>query len=234
MDGSKQAYLAAKYMSGAKAEAILAKYGSSDGQKKKKHKKASDGQTASISTTAVVDEDLGWGGSAIDDNDEAKEDIARGDAIVASDRSFKKQKFVGGAGGGWETIREPTPPPTPDEQPVVVVVEETATVTGGILTSAQLKQMGNKGANKMEVPEEQQETVYRDASGRKIDTKAERAAAARERRAREEKEARKMEWGKGHVQREEKELERRKLEKEKGRDLARYAEFCYMSHRPMN
>ncbi len=219
MDGSKQAYLAAKYMSGTKAEAILAKYGSSDGQKKKKNKKAADGQTASTSTTMIVDDDPGWGNATLEGNDDAKEDIAKGDAIVASDRSFKKRRSAGGAGGGWETIREPTPPPAPDEQPIVV--EGVTPVSGGILTSAQLKQMGNKEVDKTTVSEEQQETIYRDASGRKIDTKAERAAAARERRAQEEKEAQKMEWGKGVVQREEKELERQELEKEKSRDLAR-------------
>ncbi|KAF8328194.1 Pre-mRNA-splicing factor of RES complex-domain-containing protein [Cantharellus anzutake] len=220
MDSSKQAYLAAKYMSGAKAEAILAKYGSSDPQKKKKKKKGSDPST---STSLIVDEDAGWGGNIPDANDgDVQEDIAKGDAIIASDRSFKKRKSVGGAGGGWETVREPTPPPAPDEQPIVV--EESSVVAGGILTSAQLTQMKGKPVDKLDISGEQQETVYRDATGKKIDTKAERAAAARERRAREEKEAQKMEWGKGLVQREDKERERVELEKEKSRDLARYVD----------
>ena len=48
-----------------------------------------------------------------------------------------------------------------------------------------------------------QETVYRDSSGKKIDTKAARAEAARLKRLREEKEAQKMGWGKGLVQKDE-------------------------------
>jgi pre-mRNA-splicing factor CWC26 len=69
--------------------------------------------------------------------------------------------------------------------------------------------------------EAEQETVYRDATGRKIDTKAERAEAARLKREREEKEAAKMEWGKGIVQKDEEERKRAELALESTRDLAR-------------
>jgi pre-mRNA-splicing factor CWC26 len=63
--------------------------------------------------------------------------------------------------------------------------------------------------------------VYRDASGRKIDTKAEKAEAARKKREREEKEARKLQWGKGVVQRDEAEETRKRLEKMKTTAFAR-------------
>lgn len=66
-----------------------------------------------------------------------------------------------------------------------------------------------------EEAEAAQETVYRDASGRKIDMKLARAEAARKKREKEEKEAQKMEWGKGLVQRE----ERRRLQLEKNKSL---------------
>ncbi|KAF5391691.1 hypothetical protein D9757_002390 [Collybiopsis confluens] len=69
-----------------------------------------------------------------------------------------------------------------------------------------------------------QETVYRDASGRKIDAKAARAEAARKKREQEEKEAQKMEWGKGLVQREEKEKMKAELEQLKNRPFARGAD----------
>lgn len=69
-----------------------------------------------------------------------------------------------------------------------------------------------------------QETVYRDASGRKIDMKLARAEAARKKREREEKEARKMEWGKGLVQREEQEKRRIQLEKNKSLPFSRQAD----------
>jgi len=70
----------------------------------------------------------------------------------------------------------------------------------------------------------QQETVYRDASGRKIDMKAEKAEAARRKREAEGKEAKKLEWGKGLVQRDEKERERSAMEKERHKGFARRAD----------
>ncbi|EEB86881.1 hypothetical protein MPER_16011, partial [Moniliophthora perniciosa FA553] len=69
-----------------------------------------------------------------------------------------------------------------------------------------------------------QETVYRDASGRKIDTKTARAEAARKKREREEQEAKKMEWGKGLVQREDEEKKKRDLEKQRNLPFARHAD----------
>ncbi|TFY73772.1 hypothetical protein EWM64_g10242 [Hericium alpestre] len=69
-----------------------------------------------------------------------------------------------------------------------------------------------------------QETVYRDVSGRRIDTKAEKAEAARRKREREEREAKKMEWGKGLVQREEAEERKREMERLRTKEFARTVE----------
>jgi pre-mRNA-splicing factor CWC26 len=69
-----------------------------------------------------------------------------------------------------------------------------------------------------------QETVYRDASGRKIDMKLARAEAAQKKREKEEKDAQKMEWGKGLVQREEKEKRKTQLEKNKSLPFSRHAD----------
>lgn len=66
-----------------------------------------------------------------------------------------------------------------------------------------------------------QETVYRDSSGKKLDMKSVRAEERRLKREQDEKEAAKMEWGKGVVQRGEKEARARKEKEEAGRDLAR-------------
>ena len=66
-----------------------------------------------------------------------------------------------------------------------------------------------------------QETVYRDSSGRKVDMAAARAEAARLERKREEKEAAKMEWGKGLVQREEEQERKREIEKNRGKAFSR-------------
>jgi pre-mRNA-splicing factor CWC26 len=208
-----QAYLAAKYMSGPKAAAILAK--STTTGKKKKRKAAG---SASAGPSMIKDDDvLGWDAVRQDvDDDETV------DAVVAEDRGFKKRQKRD-EGSGWATIREPTPPPLEDEKPQIV--EESTPFKGGLLTADQLKKtLPKKTVQKGELTKEEidaaQETVYRDASGRKLDMAAERAEAARRKREKEEKEAAKMEWGKGLVQRDE--AEQRKKEQ----DVMRAAPFA--------
>ncbi|GJJ14893.1 hypothetical protein Clacol_009163 [Clathrus columnatus] len=210
-----QAYLAEKYLSGPKADAILARAGIS---KRKKKRKAGEAVVSEHGYN-VQDDDGGWGAAGGDEPDEEAE------LVVASDRSFKKRK----AGESWETIRpaandatreDPVPA---DEQPVVVQTESEVPM-GGLLTAEQMrKKFGPKEAEKVEKTELTEETVYRDSSGRKIDPKVARAEAARLKREQEEKEARKMEWGKGLIQREEENKRRVELEKERTRDVARYA-----------
>ena len=56
------------------------------------------------------------------------------------------------------------------------------------------------------------ETVYRDSSGRRIDTKREKAEEAKRKREEQEREMKKMEWGKGLVQKVDK--QKKKLEEE--------------------
>lgn len=73
-----QAYLAAKYMTGAKADAILDRAGGEDGTKRRKKKRKVDG--ASSSTTAVAgggmliadDDGMGWANSKDDDDEEGR------------------------------------------------------------------------------------------------------------------------------------------------------------------
>lgn len=211
-----QAYLAEKYLSGPKADAILARAGAS---RKKKKRKVEEGTANPYGYKIQDDDDGGWVGSG-DGAGGPDEETA---VVVANDRSFKKRK----AGeGGWENVRPPanvTVPeePTPaDEQPVVVQTEQTP--MGGLLTAEQArKRFGPKDIDKVDKTGLTEETVYRDSSGRKIDPKVARAEAARLKREQEEKEARKMEWGKGLIQREEEEKRRAELEKEKTRDVAR-------------
>lgn len=220
---SKQAYLAEKYMSGPKADAILSR----TTQKKKKKRKPDLGSTSANGT--IVDEDAGWGGVAIsvevDDNDDDA------DAVVASDRSFKKRRMESGEGGsGWATIREPTPPPAADEQPVVVSMEGDEEFRGGLMTKKQLRTQLPSAQDQR--PEEEdpaalaaaQETVYRDPSGRKIDMKLAKAEAARKKREHEEREAQKLQWGKGLVQRDEAERRKEEEERIRQRGFARYVD----------
>ena len=218
-----QAYLAEKYMSGPKADAILSR----TTQKKKKKRKPDIGSTSASGT--IVDEDAGWEGVAI--SVEVNDDDNDNDAIVASDRSFKKRRMESGEGGsGWATIREPTPPPAADEQPVVVSTEEDEQFRGGLMTKKQLRAQLPSAHQRQEEEEDPtalaaaQETVYRDATGRKIDMKLEKAEAARKKREREELEAQKMQWGKGLVQRDEAEKRKAEEERIRQRGFARYVD----------
>lgn len=212
-----KAYLAAKYMSGPKADAILARASTSSSvPKKKKRKVAASSSTASSSF--IKDDDLsGWQANIKDPEEDDAEDAV----METSDRAFRKRQKTEGS-SGWATVREGEAIPA-DEQPQVVADEEE--FKGGLMTAAQLKKKFGKKAVKEELTAEEvaaaQETIYRDASGRKIDTTIERAEAARKKREKEEKEAKKMEWGKGLVQRDEQEQKRKELEEMKSRPFAR-------------
>ncbi|KIL67630.1 hypothetical protein M378DRAFT_159453 [Amanita muscaria Koide BX008] len=227
-----KAYLADKYMSGPKADAILSKVAP---QKKKKRKAVSSGSVTSGSGARIVDEDSGWGDQPQDDEDDTQE------AVIASDRGFKKRRVEKQAleeSGGWavvqEGVKEEEEQEREDEKPLVVETEESKSFVGGLVKAKDLKKVLNrepedrKKRQQEDMTEEEiarmQETVYRDASGRKINTKAERAEAARKKREREEKEAQKMEWGKGLVQKEDEEKRKRDLEKQKTTAFARYAD----------
>ncbi|EMD35290.1 hypothetical protein CERSUDRAFT_116091 [Gelatoporia subvermispora B] len=221
-----KAYLAAKYMSGPKADAILSR----TAPKKKKRKAATGASTSGAGSSMIKDDDiLGW------DNVQEQDDDEMSEAIVAEDRAFKKRQRTE-EGGGWATVREGeegrSPSPTPDEQPQVVVQEEPA-FKGGLLTSAQLKKslprLKPATSSDPQADAAAQETVYRDASGRRVDMAAERAEAARKKREREEAEARKMEWGKGLVQREEAEKRKQELEVIRSRTFARTADDVEMN-----
>jgi pre-mRNA-splicing factor CWC26 len=223
-----QAYLAEKYMTGPKADAIL----SHTAPKKKKKRKPDTGPTTGGGAMIVDDDDPGWGAApnltGVDEDEDAEE------AVVASDRSFKKRRMEPGEGGGsgWTTVREPTPPPAADEQPVVVATtEEAEPFRGGLLTKNQIraKFSSSRDARLEEEDDPEavaaaQETVYRDASGRKIDMKLERAEAARKKREREELEAQKMQWGKGMVQREEAEKRKREEDRIRQSGFTRYVD----------
>ena len=216
-------YLAEKYMSGPKADAILSR----TPLNKKKRRKVQEVTANPPGGTIIRDEDAGWGEiTQADDDDDLKE------AVVANDRGFKKRKVVNAsAESTWITVqeglvvKEETPLPA-DEQPMVV----DAPFAGGLVNAQQLKKMlpQNNLTNTSDLTAEEiaraQETVYRDSSGKKIDTKAARAEAARLKRLREEKEAQKMEWGKGLIQKDEAEKRRQELEKQRGTAFARHAD----------
>jgi pre-mRNA-splicing factor CWC26 len=223
-----KAYLAQKYMSGPKADAILSRVAS-----KKKKKRKADSTTTNTTTVGsgarLLDEDGpgGWvdASGIAEDAEDLKE------AVVEKDRGFKKRKVD----SGWATIQEggeeeATEPA--DEQPMVVDVQTDADArpfVGGLVSAQDLRKVlppttAPVVSGTQAEMAAAQETVYRDAQGRKIDTGVAKAEAARRKREREEKEASMMEWGKGLVQREEKEKMREAMEKGKGKGFSRYAD----------
>ncbi|KAF8558156.1 hypothetical protein OG21DRAFT_1405723 [Imleria badia] len=212
-----QAYLADKYMSGPKAEAILARTAP-----KKKKRKAASGATSGPSI--FVDEDAGFGDEVSRRQQEDELDVT--EAAVASDRTFKKRKTD--EPSGWTTVqesvkREESPSIPLDEQPTVV--DDVRPLKGGLIRPEELrKPHARQDGVAQEGIEAAQETVYRDASGRKIDMKLARAEAARKKREQEEKDAQKMEWGKGLVQREEEETRKIQLEKNRSMPFSRQAD----------
>ena len=215
-----KAYLAEKYMSGPKADAIISK----TAPQKKKKRKAREPPLAG--PMMIRDEDGGWGDVAGEEED----DIA--EAVIEKDRGFKKRKVAASTESNWITVRqvkEESPPPAEDEQPMVV--DSGPVKAGGLLKRTDLKKMlpqNNAGDLASKMTEEEiaraQETVYRDSSGKKIDTKVAKAEAARLKRERAEKEAERMEWGKGLVQKDEDEKRRRELEKHRTTAFARHAD----------
>ena len=201
---SLKAYLAEKYMSGPKAEAILSKLG----PQKKKKRKVTTTASASASGARIVDEDGGW---VEQPQEEEADDLE--DVVIEKDRGFKKRKVdqkAVEASGGWAVIQESI---EQEEEPQLVLSHEPEERPKG----------QSEGISEEDIAR-MQETVYRDASGRRIDTKAERAEAARLKRAREEQEAKKMEWGKGLVQKDEEEKRKREIEKQKATAFARRAD----------
>lgn len=74
-----------------------------------------------------------------------------------------------------------------------------------------------------------QETVYRDKEGKKIDLQLERAERKAEERKKLEEEERQMAWGKGLVQKREREARALEFAKEAAKPFARYADDSDMN-----
>ncbi|KAG2190099.1 hypothetical protein INT46_008756 [Mucor plumbeus] len=223
-DAATKAYIASKYLSG----------GSNLDEKKKKKRK----KTYIKNNIGIIDEeDLSWETAA----DSQIEERNR-----KQEESRLEQEAIQNAGGvfrgttaNWETIQggeQEEQEEKEDEQPQVVQDDNVPRMSNGqragVLTKAQIKAEAEKARNleikAMERLSKQEgqdaDTIYRDATGKKVDPKIKRAEETRRRKEQIEKEARKMEWGKGLVQRREAEDERRRLEEEKHKPMARYAD----------
>lgn len=224
MSNDHQAYLAAKYMSGPKAQAILVATTKSKLRKKSKkdqnvHETITQADGSSSGLKLRDEDHSGW--DAGPDGD----DLA---PVVEEIASFKAKTSA----SNWTVLQAPkmdlTEPPKDildkeDEQPLIVNTEKD-TFQGGLQTAEQMKKHLKHKISRTHLPNEEQpeqETIYRDGQGRKIDTKQQRADEKRRQAKELEKEMKKMQWGKGLIQREEKKAGAEELSKIASQPFAR-------------
>lgn len=222
-DAATKAYIVAKYLD--------------DSTRKKKKKKKSSTTAPKLGNIGIIDEDaFGW------NTEDKKEDTEAKELEIEAEFVTKGDPFHG-AVNNWQTIREGVrrqetetlEDMDEDDAPVVVESDDVPRMSNGqragVLTKEEIKAEAEKARLaekramerlKREHQEEAVETVYRDVSGRKVDIKVKKAEEARRRREEIEKEAKRMEWGKGLVQRRAAEEEKRRLMEEKDKPLARY------------
>ncbi|SPO34796.1 related to BUD13 - subunit of the RES complex, required for pre-mRNA retention and splicing [Pseudozyma flocculosa] len=237
-DPKLQAYLASHYLSGPKADAILARTEGGDKPKKKKKRRLDPASASASASTGLVlkDEDDAWknAGGADDDDD---------DELGFAPQVVKDRGSSGFKKASWNSVRQgqgsagSTPQPTddagqasttpqPQDSPAEPVIkaglktkeqmkaerlareqrakeQEAAAATGSSSRSVE--------AAEAAVDRPDQETVYRDASGRRIDVKAEEEERRRQKLLEERKKRERDEWGKGLTQRREREEEARRL-----------------------
>ncbi|KAG0956060.1 hypothetical protein G6F32_002325 [Rhizopus arrhizus] len=234
----RQKYLARGPGDAATKAYIAAKYLSDDGSKKKKRKKVSSASTtAKIGNIGIIDEDeFGWKRDA-EEQSEAKRLKEEHDRLEREALAKEGGVFRGTA-NNWQTIREGLAEEEERGEDAPVVVDDNVPrisngQRAGVLTKDEIKAEAEKARQaerralellQKESQGEAAETVYRDVSGRKVDPKIKKAEEARRRKEQIEKEARRMEWGKGLVQRKAAEEEKKRLIEERDKPMARYVD----------
>ncbi|PWN25729.1 hypothetical protein BDZ90DRAFT_233737 [Jaminaea rosea] len=256
-DPKLQAYLAQHYLSGAKAEAILARSGGAEGERKKKKKRKK------VETTddglRMRDEEDEWKRRSDDDED-------RSDAQVVKDTGagkFKKAAWSS-LGPDGQPVAEPEPAAEEqDEQPQMVDAKgnqvsaealhksEAAQASSqagpskpraGLRTKEEVRaeRVAREKAEKaaeaeaasrgVEDPDDEearaarlaQTTVYRDATGRRIDVEAEDKALRLEEQRQRRKERERKDWNRGQRQQAEEAAARAELALVEKEGVARY------------
>ncbi|KAJ3271774.1 Pre-mRNA-splicing factor cwc26 [Terramyces sp. JEL0728] len=114
--------------------------------------------------------------------------------------------------------------PTPEEQPVLKMSNGSyAGLQSRKDISKQIEKERQSTLMQIEKPE-QGKTIYRDKTGKKIDVAQEKADRLAEQKRKDAEEEAKMEWGRGLVQRKERQDMQERLEREKYRGLAVYSD----------
>lgn len=204
-DPNLQSYLATHYLSGPKADAILAR--SPDGKVKRKKKKQLQPEPSSSSSGLVFKDDSdSWKSSALDAEDDEAQVVGQSVAGPSS-RAFRK---IGSA--SRPDSKRDTVVGEAKEEPVVALkagLRSKEEMRAARLAREEQKRRASSPppAQRPQEDEEDEEarlaqtTVYRNSSGRVIDTTAADAAEALAQRQRDQKAAERATWSQGLVQR---------------------------------
>jgi pre-mRNA-splicing factor CWC26 len=234
-DAATKAYIASKYLTGHDDE---------DKKRKKKKKHSSGHKIQQHGNIGIVDEDdWGWSNDKTTSDSSSKKRKKKALSTMvetAQPTNWKTARPINPVADDDDDDEE--------DKPVVVQDKRTALMTSsggnqprmssgqkaGLLTSkeiqqeaARAKELEQRAVERMAAESGRQggvveeETIYRDNTGKKIDPKLAKAEAARQRKLEIERQERKMEWGKGLVQRNEQEQRRKQLAEETHKPLAR-------------
>ncbi|POW15899.1 hypothetical protein PSTT_01827 [Puccinia striiformis] len=231
MANDLQAYLASKYMSGPKAEAILASR--KEGGTKKKSKKKSSHKLSSNETNSHQ-ESGSHSGMILKDVDGDDQWISRDeeldDAPVVQTAAPTRAKWKSinddePVDGGLQTAameqakwksRDEETDNEPSSRRRIANSSIDTSETGHLQAPLPPTHQSDEEDEPME-----EETIYRDAQGKKIDTKQLRAEEKRKQARELEKKMKKMEWGKGLVQRQDRKTDADELKKIASQPFAR-------------
>ncbi|WFD20371.1 Pre-mRNA-splicing factor cwc26 [Malassezia caprae] len=218
-DEKLQRYLAEHYYSGPKSEAVLARYG--DGKKKKK-KRAPDAPPVADAVT-IRDPSSVWFGAEDEDDEEAPLPALPVQTETEPAASKSQQ-------AAWTSVRAGQPPDAPPAEAPAPAAKPKA----GLMTREQLKaqrearEAAERAAAEAEAPAEPasppEETVYRDAQGRRINLEEEAARLQEEARERARMEQERAQWNRGLVQRRAEAEQRAELTAVQGERVTKYAD----------
>ncbi|KAN0066090.1 Pre-mRNA-splicing factor cwc26 [Thecaphora frezii] len=268
-DPKLQAYLAQHYLSGPKADAILARAAAADPDidklKKKKKRRihpthpsvsssSSSSSSPSVSAGLVLKDDSdAWKTVADPDQDDEGGAFAPQVIRKQAGAGFKKatwssvSKAQGTAasetdGASAEAEATPTPPPPAPstEAPIKAGLKTREEMRAQRLArEAQQRSLAaasppsSSPAQPNRTEEAQrpdQETVYRDSSGRRIDVKAEQEAQRRQALEAAQKQRERDEWGKGLVQRQQRQEEAQRIQRMKSARVEQRADDDDVAH----
>ncbi|WFD27996.1 Pre-mRNA-splicing factor cwc26 [Malassezia nana] len=214
-DEQLQRYLAEHYYSGAKSDAILAKYGDA---KKKKKKRSQAEPPSAADTMTIRDASSVYFGGADDEDEEMPEPI--GPVVTESAPSAKSQK------SRWTSVRAPVPESEP-----VPASEPAPAPKAGLMTREQLRaqRQAREASERAMTPTDEPsapptETVYRDAQGRRIDMAEEEARLKSEAEERARKDQERAQWNRGLVQRRAEAQQRAELAAVQDERVTKYAD----------